>query len=84
MTLSTILLIVKFLYQACSSISLGHPPSILCLLCLLWPMNALDARHCLLIIGLDNQAVNGVLEHKSVFTLLRERVNLSAGRSCPA
>ena len=27
-----------------SSISLGHPPSFLCLLCLLWPMNALDAR----------------------------------------
>ena len=25
-------------------ISLGHPPSLLCLLCLLWPMNALDAR----------------------------------------
>jgi hypothetical protein len=27
---------------------------------------------------LDNQAVNGVLEHKSVFTLLRDRVNQSS------
>jgi hypothetical protein len=35
------------------SISLGHPPSFLCLLCLLWPMNALDARHCLPGLGLS-------------------------------